>query len=71
LKETSIEDTIKRAVPPQQLRGAFPSDPGSSRQFVRRITAECNKLRHSVWINARSLPGLFGPDAREFAPRDG
>ena len=58
---------IKRAVPPQQLRGAFWPDPGRARQFVRRITAERNEVRHLVWINAISLPDLFGPDAREFA----
>ena len=67
LKETCIKDPIKRAVPPQQLRGAFWPDPGSARQFVRGITSERDKVRHLVWIDAISLPDLFGADAREFA----
>ena len=70
MKETCIKDAIKRAVPPQQLRSAFRSDAGGARQFVGRVTAERNKVRHLVWIDAISLPDLFGPDAREFpAPR--
>ena len=46
-------------------------DPGSARHFVRRITAERDEVRHSVWIDAISLPDLFRPDARDFPPRDG
>ena len=41
--------------------------PGGARQFVRRVTAKRDKVRHLLWINAISLPNLFGPDAREFA----
>ena len=67
LKETGLKDAVKRAVPPQQLRSAFRSDPGSARQFVGRVTAERNKVRYLFWIDAISLPDLFGPDAREFA----
>src|ERR1700722_9969049 len=66
-KEACAKDPIKRAIPPQQLRGAFWPDAGRARQFVRRVTAERNEVRHLVWINAISLPDLFGPDAREFA----
>jgi hypothetical protein len=39
---------------------------GSARKFVRGITAERNEVRHLVWIDAISLPDLFGPDARYF-----
>ena len=67
LKETRLKDPVKRAVPSQQLSGAFRPDPGCARQFVRRVTAERNKVRHLLWIDAISLPDLFGPDAREFA----
>ena len=70
LKETRLNDPIKRAVPRRQPRGAFWLDPGSARQFVGRITPERNEVRHSVWINTISFPDLFGPDARYFpAPR--
>ena len=66
MKETGFEDTIKRAVPPQQLRSAFRADAGRARQFVRRIPAERDEVRHLIWIDAISLPDLFRPDAREF-----
>ena len=67
MKETRLKDAIKRAVSPQQLRGAFWPDPGSATQFVRRVTAERNKVRNRGWIDGISLPDPFGPDAREFA----
>ena len=67
LKETSFEDAIKRAVPLHQLSGAFWPDPGRARQFVGRITAQRDKVRHLFGIDAISLPDLFRPDAREFA----
>ena len=64
LKETCLKGPIKRAVPTQELSGAFRTHSGSARQFVRRITAERNEVRHLVWID------LFRPDARYFpAPR--
>ena len=71
LKETCIKDPIKRAVPPQQLRGAFCPDPGSAMQFVRRITAKRNKVRNLGWIDGISWPDLFGAEGREFAVLDG
>ena len=61
------KDGIKRSVPPQQLRCAFRSDAGRARQFVRRVAAERDKVRHLLWINAISFPNLFRPDEREFA----
>jgi hypothetical protein len=67
LKQTRLQDRIKRAVPPQQLRGAFWSDPGSAKQFVRGVTSERNEVRYLVWTDALSLPDLFRPGAREFA----
>ena len=66
LKKTGIKDPFKRAVPPQQLSSAFRPDPGCARQFVRRVTAERNEVRNLVWIDAISLPDLFGADARKF-----
>jgi hypothetical protein len=66
LKEPCIKDAIKRSVPPQQLRCAFRADAGRARQFVRRIPAERDEVRHLIWIDAISLPDLFRPDAREF-----
>jgi hypothetical protein len=63
LKEIGLEDAIKRAVPPQQLRSAFRPDPGGARQFVGRVTAERDKVRYLLWIDAISLPDLFGPYA--------
>jgi hypothetical protein len=47
-----------RAVPSYQLSGAFRTDSGSARQFVRGITAERNEVRiiflaHSTWLWAR------------------
>jgi hypothetical protein len=58
LKETGLEDPIKRAVPLHQLSGAFRTDSGCARQFVRGITAERNEVRiiflaHSTWLWAR------------------
>jgi hypothetical protein len=58
LKETGLEDPIKRAVPLHQLSGAFRTESGSARQFVRGITAERNEVRiiflaHSTWLRAR------------------
>ena len=67
LKETYIKDPVKRAVPPQQLRGAFRPDRAGARQFVRGVTAERNEVRNLFWIDGISLSDLFGPDAREFA----
>jgi hypothetical protein len=70
LKETCIKDTIKRVASPQLLRGAFRPDAGRAGQFVRRVAAESDKVRHLLWIDAISLPHLLGPDTREFgAPR--
>jgi hypothetical protein len=64
------KDGIKRSVPPQQLRCAFRSDAGRARQFIRRVTAERDKVRHLLWIDAISLPDLFGLNARNLsAPR--
>jgi len=70
-KKTGIKDAIKRAVPPQQLRCAFRPYSGRARQFVRRVTAESDEVRHLLWVDAISLPDLFGPDAREFATARG
>jgi hypothetical protein len=67
LKETCIKDAIKRSVPPHQLSCVYWPDSGRARQFVRRVTAERDKVRHLLWINAIPLLDLFGPDAREFA----
>jgi hypothetical protein len=67
LKQTRLKDPLKRIVPSQQLSGAFRTDPGRARQFVGRVTAERDKVRHLLWIDAISLPDLFGPYAREFA----
>ena len=70
MKQTRLTDPMKRAVPSHQLSGAFRTDSRGVRQFVRRITAERDKVRHLVWINAISFPHLFGPDARySAAPR--
>jgi hypothetical protein len=64
------QDTIKRVASPQLLRGAFRPDAGRAGQFVRRVAAESDKVRHLLWIDAISLPHLLGPDTREFgAPR--
>ena len=65
-KETCFKDPIKRAIPPQQLRGAFWSDPGNARQFVRRVTAKRNKVRYLVWLDTISFKDLFRADGREF-----
>jgi hypothetical protein len=70
LKKTGLMDPIKRAVSSQQLSGPFWPDSSGARQFVRRVTAERDEVRYSLWINAITLPHLLGPDAREFtAPR--
>jgi hypothetical protein len=70
LKETGLEDPIKRAVPLHQLGRAFWPDSGSARQFVRRVPAERDEVRHLVWIDAISLLDLFGPNTGYFpAPR--
>ena len=66
-EETRVKDAIKRSVPPHQLRPTFWPNPGSARQFVGRITAERNEVRHLFWIDAISLPDLLGPDPRNFA----
>jgi hypothetical protein len=70
-KETGLKDSIKRAVPLHQLGRAFWPDSGSARQFIRGVTAERDEVRHSVWIDAVSLPDLLRPDARYFPARDG
>jgi hypothetical protein len=35
--------------------------------IIRRISPECNEVRYLVWIDAISLPYLFGPDVRYFS----
>jgi hypothetical protein len=35
--------------------------------IVRRISPECNEVRYLVWIDAISLPYLFGLDVRYFS----
>jgi hypothetical protein len=72
LKEAGFEHPVKAAVPSQQLSGAFWFDSGSAKQFVGGVIVECNKVRHLVWIDAVSLPNLFGTVACDFvAPRRG
>jgi hypothetical protein len=64
------KDAIKRSVPPHELSGALWPNPGGAWQFVGRITAERNEVRHLFWIDGISLQNLFQPDARNFpAPR--
>jgi hypothetical protein len=55
LKETGLKDSIKRAVPPQQLRCAFWPDPNSARQFARRVTPQRNEVVHLVRDPQRRL----------------
>ena len=59
--------------PPLPCRAAIgqraSARPGRARQFVRGVASERDEVRHLVCIDAISLPGLFGPDAREFATR--
>ena len=43
-----------------QLRRTFWSNPGGGRQFVGRIAAERNEVRHPLRIDAISPPNLFG-----------
>jgi hypothetical protein len=57
-EQTAVKDPIKRPVSPHQLSGTLWPDPGRARQFVGRITAERNEVRHLFWIDAISLPDL-------------
>ena len=71
LKETGLQDPIKRAVPLHQLSGAFWSHSGSAKQFVRRITAQRNEVRHLVWIDANCSRTSSGPMRAISPPRAG
>ena len=66
MKETCIKDAI--GVPYRLSNcaarvGPTPAAPGN---LSEGVTAKRDKVRHLLWINAISLPDLFGPDARKF-----
>jgi hypothetical protein len=67
LKETGLEDPIKRAVPLYQFCGALWPNPCSGGQFVGWIAAKRDEIRDLLRVNPIPLPDLIGPDARDFA----